>query len=299
MTESYKLIKNNGSEIFFQNGEWFFKSLPNFGNPDIQYSTQKAYYMDGEVITNFSLSPRQISLPLVTNSELIKTRLDYWNLRKELLSFLSPVEGAMRFQIVLDDHITYELTNVYPTNGLSMEGNTFSENRNDGRVEEVLRLTAYDPVWRVADINTTGELTPVESEDLVFPFEFPFVFGSGGGQVNQTISYVGTWRSYPRITITGPYNTCSLTNKQNDANITLIQAISSGEKRIIDLTDPIEGFTVKDLLGQNKMGDVNLSPNFTQFYFVPNATNGIDAILNGSSGSSKVEIEYYTKYLGI
>ena len=233
-------------------------------------------------------------------SDEVKTRTDFWNFRKEILRFLSPVSGPMTFQMTLDDHVVYELTNVFATNGLSMEGNTFTPDRNDGRIEESLKITAYDPIWRVSPINTSGELIPTIAEELVFPIEFPIIFGGSGAVFDTTINYEGTWRSYPKFTINGPYNTAAFTNKQNGAMFQMIRPIATGETRIIDLSDPVNGFSVTDGSGNNKIGEMNLTVNFTQFYFVPDATNGIDAVLNGGDiANTKLTIEYYTKYLGI
>jgi len=300
MTESYKLIKQNGDELEFNNYDFFLQSLPNFGNPDIQYTTQTTFFQDGANVTNFVVSPRSLSIPLLGLSDEVKTRTDFWNFRKEILRFLSPVSGPMTFQMTLDDHVVYELTNVFATNGLSMEGNTFTPDRNDGRIEESLKITAYDPIWRVSPINTSGELIPTIAEELVFPIEFPIIFGGSGAVFDTTINYEGTWRSYPKFTINGPYNTAAFTNKQNGAMFQMIRPIATGETRIIDLSDPVNGFSVTDGSGNNKIGEMNLTVNFTQFYFVPDATNGIDAVLNGGDiANTKLTIEYYTKYLGI
>jgi hypothetical protein len=299
MTESYKLIKSNGDELEFNNDTYYLNRLGGLGNPDIDYTTQKTFFQDGSIVTNFVVSPRQLNFPIITDNENIDKRTDFWDLRNEILSFLSPVSGAMSFQITTDDHITYELVNVFPTNGLTMEGNTFSDSRNDGRIDENLRLTAFDPIWRISPINTTGQLTPVESQNLIFPFEFPILFGSGGGEVDQTISYQGTWRSYPKITIDGPYNTATITNKQNSVSISLVRPITVGEQRIIDLLSPTEGFSITDASGNNKIGEINLNTNLTQFFFVPDATNGIDAVFNGGDANTRVTVEWYTKLLGI
>lgn len=298
--ESYKLIKSNGDELEFNIGDYSLLSLGGLGNPDISYTTQKSFFMDGEVVTNFVVAPRQLTFPFLGNKQEMNSRMDFWNLRREILRFLSPVSGAMRFQITLDDHTVYELTNVYPTNGLVLDGNTFSPDRNDGRIDEGLALTAYDPIWRQTPINSTGVLAPTVAEELVFPITFPISFGVAGANFDETIDYEGTWRSYPKITIQGPYTTATLTNQLTGAAISLIRPISSIEQRIIDLTDPIAGFTIVDSDGNNKIGELNLNTNFTQFYFLPDATNTITAMMNGGNSSiTRLTIEWYTKYLGI
>lgn len=298
--ESYKLIKANGDELEFNVGEFFLVDLKNFGNPDIEYTTQKTFYTDGETVTNFVVKPRILNFSFLGTRESMTNRTEFWNLRREILSFLSPVSGAMTFQITLDDHTIYELTNVFPTNGLSMEGNTFNNERNDGRIDEPLRLTAYDPIWRVSPINSTGSLVPTIGNQLIFPMEFPISFGVAGATFDTTITYGGTWRSYPRITIDGPFNTASLVNKATGAEIQLIQPCFSGDQRIIDLTNPLNGFTVTDITGSNKIGDINLETNFTQFYFIPDATNGIEAVMNGGNlVTTRLTVEWYTKFLGI
>ena len=117
MTESYKLIKENGDELEFNNGEFYLRNLSNLGNPNIDYTTQTTFYQDGANVTNFVVSPRQINFPFLAQVENINKRTQFWDLRREILSFLSPASGPMSFQLTLDDHVTYELTNIYPTSG--------------------------------------------------------------------------------------------------------------------------------------------------------------------------------------
>lgn len=301
MAESYKLIKANNQELEFNIGKFFLVNLGGLGNPDIEYTTQKSFFQDGEMVTNFNVNPRRLSFNFLgQNDEYDNEKIDWWNLRAEILSFLSPASGEMIFEITLDNHKTYQLSKVYPTNGLVMDSNTFSSGRNDNRIQEPLTLTAFDPIWRLSPIKTTGLISPTQSLNLVFPITYPIEFGDSGSVFNETIDYVGTWRSYPKITIDGPYNTGILTNKFNGTVITLLNPIATGQKRIIDLTDPISGFTVTDANGVNKINELNINTNFTQFYFNPDSTNGIDGVFNGgSSGDTKLTIEYYEKYLGI
>ncbi len=297
--ETYKLVKNNGDELILNDfGKYYLLDLKNFGNPNINYTSQRGYFQDGLNITNFVADPRNLSFEFLGQDENLKTRMDFWNLRRDILSFLSPVSGSMKFQVVLEDHRTYELTNVYPTNGLAMAGNTFSPDRNDGRISETLNLTAFDPIWRVAKINTSGTLSPTISNDLTFPITFPIKFGVSGANFSYSVDYEGTWRSYPKITIQGPYSTASL-SLPNGVSINLIQEIGSTEQRIIDLLDPVSGFTVTDQLGTNKIGEINIDTNFTQFYFSPDTDNTVSVILDNGSVSSSVSIEWYTRYLGI
>jgi len=299
--ESYKLIKANGDELEFDIGKYFLKSTGAFGNPPIQYSTQKTFFQDGEIINNFTAAPRQFNLMLYAkpfNYEVDRT--SYWDLRLGILRFLSPQNGAMTFQFTRDDHTIFELTNVYPTDGLTLGGETYNEERNDGTIDEQIALTAFDPIWRKSPIVNTGTLTPTADENLVFPITFPISFGSSGVFINNEINYEGTWKSYPKITINGPYTTCTITNVATGAVIRLIEPILSTNTRIIDLTDPVNGFTIVDEYGNNKFNEVNVGSNFTNFYLAPDEDNEIQfSFLGGNDTHTDASIQYYERYLGI
>ena len=299
MTESYKLYQADGTELEFNTGKFYLRGLPSLGNPEIEYSTQTGYFQDGQTITNFFLQPRTITFPFIASDYGVTTREDAWDLRAEILAFLSPLKGPFRFEITLDNHEAYELNQVYPTNGLTMTGSTFNEGRNDGRIDEALRITAFDPVWRKTPINTTGTLTAEAITELSFSIEFPITFGTDGIVIDETITYAGTWRSYPKITITGPTNTVKLTNKLNGALIQYIQPINVGDTVTIDLTDPISGFSIRDASDVNRIRDLNVDSNLTEFYFDPSGTNGIEAIITGDGPQTTVTVEWYDKYLGI
>lgn len=300
MTESYKLIRQDGQELEFSQDNRAFVSLVGLGNIDIEYTTQTAYYMDGAKVTNFNIPPRQLNFGLFAEDSDLRTRSDYWDLRRSLLSFLSPANGPMTFQLTTSDHAVYELTNVYPTPGLAMSGNTDNRSRNDWRVEEEMTLTAFDPVWRVNPIISSGTLNSSVDSSLIFPLTFPITFGVSGVKVDYSVTYNGTWRSYPKIIIAGPYTTITITNKLNRATMQLLTPITSSESRIIDLTNPLSGFTITDGSGNNVIDELSSDSNLTQFYFEPSGDNGIEvSFLNGTSGVSTVELEYYTKYLGI
>jgi len=299
--ESYKLIKSNGDELNFDNGRYYLRSTGAFGNPPIKYSTQETYYADGEYVTNFNATPRALTLSLFAKlGEHENKRTDYWDLRLEILRFLNPSAGSLTFQFTNDNHEIYELTNVYPTNGLSLGSNTYNEGRNDGTIVEDIQLTAYDPIWRKSPIVTTGSIVPDVDTSLIFPITFPITFGTSGVAITQNLTYNGTWRSYPKITLKGPYTTCLIENAATGSSIFLIEPILSSEYRIIDLTNPVSGFTVEDLNGNNKFSEVNIGSNFTNFYLEPEVDNNITiTFLSGNDTDTRATIQYYERYLGI
>lgn len=304
--ESYKLIKENGDELEFDTGSFYISSFDGFGNPNIEYSTENTFFQDGQTVNNFIASPRALSFSLVAqlNDEDRKVRQDWWDLRLEILRFLSPASGTLTFQLTNDNHEVFELNKIYPTNGLTLDGGTYNQDRNDGRIQEQISLTAYDPIWRKTPIESTGDLVPTVDDSLVFPFSFDgstgMLFGIGGARVNQNITYNGTWRTYPKITINGPYNTCTITNQQNGAYIYLINPITSSETRVIDLTSPIDGFSIVDSSNVSKIHELNLGSSLTDFFFSPDQNNGVTVnLLGGNTTDSRVKVEYYEKYLGI
>ena len=121
------------------------------------------------------------------------------------------------------------------------------------------------------------------------------------------LEYVGTWHSYPRITLTGKFNYCKLVNTGTGAQIGIDSVVESNHIRVVE-TDPLSkqyglwGGADEDNL-VNKSGELGSESNIRDF-FIP-ASNvlprpmAIEAYFYNRNSDTNVEISYPIKYFAL
>jgi hypothetical protein len=121
--------------------------------------------------------------------------------------------------------------------------------------EETLSFICYDPIF-YNPIPVTKTYVAAASGYLRFPITFPMRFGDSLTLGHDTLDYDGTWATWPRITVHGPYTSFELLNQTTGKKIRLGAPILAGEQRIIDLTPGAA--TIKDAVGTNRFYELVL-----------------------------------------
>ncbi len=117
------------------------------------------------------------------------------------------------------------------------------------------------------------------------------------------IPYIGTWPTLPKIIITGPLNNAVITNTETGEKLELDYNIPSGRIVTIDLAYGVK--TIKDDLGTNLIGTLSSDSDLATFHIAPDpevldGVNHISIVGTGESiGTTQVEIQFYTRYIGI
>lgn len=258
---------------------------------EMEYITSQGYIQDGLTVESYRALERPLTLPIYYTPA--DERTDYWEHRERLINILSAESAPLTIGVFRADATERKLTSVYPSPGLVMEleeGN-FS-------INEPILLTAFDPVWQ-AGTTTTQATSQTQDTELTFPITFPILFGLSGLRISTgDFTYNGNWRTYPTITLDGPYSRVSLTNQTTGASITLFVGIASGEQRILSYTGG-GGFSLVDGSGVNRISEAEISSNFVDFY-ITRGTNRIDAVFTGGTlGTSEMIVTYTIRYIGV
>ena len=151
----------------------------------------------------------------------------------------------------------------------------------------------YDPTLKTAIINTW-------EESLIFPVTFPFVLGAHSG--TASITYVGTWESFPTITITGPASGFYIENTSTGYYLQLDYNISVGETVTITLAP--NNRSVENELGQDLISNISEGSGLGQFSIqtdeiVTNGINVFNVYTIGPDTPTTVVISYLNRYYGI
>lgn len=289
----------DGNELFLPSDEVKILAWGNAGAPPTNFITRKGYRQHGSSEIDYLLEARTITVELWRSPAC--SRQEYWDNRLALHEFLRPNRGGP-FQFVLrQPNGNKRALTVRANPGLQFPMGDPGGN-NNWNVDETIDLIAFDPIWFDPDTHQLY-LSGNIDQQLIFPITFPIFFGSTNVLAYATITYQGTWISYPKLTIFGPYSLVSIKNVQADATIYLTVPINAADRRVIDLTPGAQ--TVTDGLGVNCFGDLGADSDLVGFGLLPDplAPGGQQLIVadfsGGAATTSALQIEYQDRYFAI
>jgi hypothetical protein len=288
----------DGLELFFTDGDFRLSAYGNLGAAPTQFITRRGYRQNGSTEVDLLLTERTISIEIVRSAEC--DRQTYWDNRSALHEFLRPNRnGPITFTLrTPNGDLRSIIVRADP-------GATFPSAPNDNSwlIDAPMDFIAFNPLFFNSAQASIALSSSVQTE-LVFPITFPISFGTSGVYLTTgSITYLGTWKSYPIITLTGPYTRAVMTNQQTGVVIYLSVAILAGEQRIIDLTPGAQ--SIIDQNGDNKFSDLGAGSNLIDFAILPDpeVAGGIQEItiqlVDGVNGTSSASIAYYEWYFAL
>lgn len=302
-----RLITPDDQTYKFNNqvDQFIISGISGLGMPSITYRAQKGPFQHGVTPLGFVLDPRVINFIHRRNGGC---RQDYWDNRADLLDFLRPNRQPLGvFQ-------TFILRKILPDgtkrdlNVLIQQGPTFmgkiSGRWDEFSFSEAIQFIAHDPVFFDPNLLTVSlSLGADVDDDIVFSFDFDFIFrGSGTGQTD-TLTYNGTWLSYPTIILHGPLTNPIVANLTTGEKIELETTIVTGRTVTINLE--FGNKTVFDDLGNNLIGSLSTDSDLATFHLAPTpeaplGVNTLSAVASGmTDGESQILLQYFERYIGI
>lgn len=288
----------DGNELFFTDEDVKLLAYGNLGAPPTNFITRKGYKQNGVTEVDYLLQPRNITVELWKAETA--DRQEYWDNRKELHDFLRPNRnGPLTFTIrTPNENLRSIVVRADP-------GMVFppQANLNDWYLRETFDFIAFDPTF-FNSAEAVLALSAATQLQLIFPITFPITFGTSDEFLSTgVIDYAGTWKSYPIITLTGPYTRAVITNQQTGVTIFMSVAIGQGEQRIINLTPGSQSITDAD--GNNKFSDLGIGTNMIDFALLPDpeVPDGEQEItiqlVNGVAGQSAASLTYYERFFAL
>lgn len=288
----------DGNELFFTDANVKLLAYGNLGAPPTNFITRKGYKQNGVTEVDFLLEPRNITVELWRSGEC--DRQTYWDNRKELHDFLRPNRnGPLTFTIrTPNENLRSIVVRADP-------GMVFppQPDVNDWQLRETFDFVAFNPVF-FNSATAVLTLTAATQLQLIFPITFPITFGTSDEYLSTgIINYQGTWKSYPIITLTGPYTRAVITNQTTGISIFMGVTIGAGEQRIINLTPGEQSIT--DASGNNKFSDLGVGANLINFALLPDpeVLDGLQEItiqlVNGVAGQSGASLDYFERFFAL
>lgn len=283
-------------------GRTFLISQGGQGFAPIEYRTSRGPFQHGETALDYVLRPRILQYLFRLDT---RNRDRYWEERTRILNIFRPnrqttdelLPGQLRKQF--KDGSTRAIE-VFVDQGLQFEGG--GADWDEFGSNEIVRFIAYNPIW-FDPTQGEQEFNLGSLDDLVFPIDFPIVFGSTVLYDQATIQYLGTWEELPVIIITGPLNQPRIENLTTGEVLDLEYNVPAGRVVTIDLS--YRKKTVTDDLGANFAGSLSPDSDLATFHLAPSpeAANGNNVFFVQGTGAepttTKIEIRYYNRYGGI
>lgn len=286
----------DGQELVLPDSENKLIAYGNYGAPPIHHITRRGYKQDGSTKIDYTILERNLSIELWRAPAC--NRSVYWQNRLALHDLLRPNRGGSLELILTIPDGTQRAIKVDANPGAVFP---IDVDDNSWNIDEPIEFIAFDPIWYDPNETVISAASAADAE-LVFPIDFPIWFGTGGDIFQQSITYLGTWKSYPILTLTGPFTFGIIENLSTGVAIYLTAPVLAGETRIIDLT--VGAISITDASGASKFGELGPDSNLVDFNLrpdpeVPGGVQILRAILTDQSVGSSFEISYNERYWAI
>lgn len=264
-------------------------SFKGFGVPPIQIISKAGYRQDGAVFIQSTYGTRNIILRYVKeNVSRNVAELDVLR----LVEFLRITKNSL---IKLSYYTDSGEKFIYATLSDFGETPTINDANADMHAaaqDHMVDLFCADPIW-YGDLHEFTVTLAVQ-EQWVYDAAYPNWYDKDPStiKINQEIDYQGTYKSYPKITITGPASSFVFKNNTTGYYIILLAAIPAGE--VLTINTDYTGIVLSDdyYYGFTK----DSSP--LQTYIEP-GINHLIFQLGGTNVNSKLEVQYHDRYEGI
>jgi len=280
----------------------------------LELATVRGPFQDGYTVTFQRLGARDL---LMTLSRQDCPREDWWDARARLLNLLRPnrlvagpysrpVPGFLRKY--MPDGIDYRDLFV---EARSIDFNTEPPDQTPGPLQCSVAFYAADPLWYGPAATALYALRGISGLRFPAAFEPPvtvaplplinvWIFGGENWKDTQTLQNMGTWHTYPVITVTGALDSVAIDNLTTGESVTFNGTIPPGLVFTIDLTYGQK--RAYDSAGTDYSG--YLDGDVGEFHIAcdPEATNGNNVIqvsIGGGDASTSVQIDFRSPYVGI
>ena len=291
-----------GTEFDLSDGSVELLAKGGFGAPLVKYEVQQGYRQHGATVRDYALDIRDISLEVYFPAA--ESMSDYYANRALLHNFFRVNRAPFKLTIALADGTSRTLRQLYLNPGFTFPVQAAPDDAN-WQIREVLSMQAYDPIWYDTNTVEVALSTGTASEIYAgFPIGFPFGFaGFGLNFLATDLNYQGTWRTYPRMRLQGPFKTATITLIEQAISLKLYVELEADDVRIID-TDPLAR-TIVDANGDNRIGELVIGANdLANFHILPYPEIiGVQRLqclmVGGVDGQSSFTVEYETRYVAI
>lgn len=266
-----------------------------WGAPDVEIITDRGPGQHGDSDTDVLLQPRVGMLKLRAKAE---SASDHWDIRSTLLRAFRPTRLITNLRWTLDNGSVRQI-DVKFAGGLK-----FGSGERVGFTQfAVVALRASDPTFYDPTPQSVVFGVGGGSGTFAVPLAVPVAVGASTISQTTTITYPGTWRTYPVVTITGPLTNAVITNAATGDKLDFTgTTINAGDSRTIDCRPGKK--TVVDAAGASQIDEPTDDSDLQTFSLeadeeAPGGNNAITVTGSGATSATQVAIVYYIRYIGL
>lgn len=266
-----------------------------FGMTPLHRLNERGPLQDGVTDLGYRLDPRTINLVIPTIGD---TWSDRYTRRQELLRILAPGNDVVKVKF------TDPAGSVYQIDGYCIAGPLFgSQDMWGNDFKAAFTLYCPDPTWYDPDAQSVIYQLGGGGDTMLVPTVIPMTIGGSTIDVSQTITYTGTYKSYPVIRITGPITDCVITNNVTGYKLDFT-GVTIGAGAWYEIDCRYGHKTVENNSGVNKIADLTNDSDLSEFAVVnddPLSSFDNSISVSGSSitAATKVTIVYYNRFIGV
>lgn len=271
------------------------------GIPPLQFITQRGPYQDGVTVKGIFLQPRIVTMVIRQNAQ---SRTAWYILKNLLMDAMRPNRtptgeslprmGSLRKYM---PNGTYLQVDCIAQKGPVFEARNLSA-WDEWAISETIQFFCPDPTYYYPVLNESIFANPVAQ--LVFPITFPIVFGAL--DVTHTLTYEGTWPTFPTVTFTGPISGPTITNESTGETLSLDYTLNAGQTATFLLPYGLKSVMTND--------GINLAPYLTDasdlatFHIapdpeVPGGINTMHAYGIGTDVGAQITMSWLDRYIGL
>lgn len=250
----------------------------------------------GSTDTGYRLDPRDF---IVNLAAMAASLSDLDSRKAALMRIFAPRSTAIKFRRQLNGG-TWRQIDCFYTDGLGMAS---SEGLGWAQRNAVM-LRAPDPTWYDPELVSVQFGLTGGGSGWAIPWAIPWAIGSSDLNQVKTISYGGSFRSYPIIRINGPIDDPVITNETTGEVLDLTGAsLGAGDYYVIDCRYGYK--TVVDDGGVNQISELSTDSDLATFHLEissdGSASRNNDIRVAGSNTNLQTEVyfQFYTRYLSV
>ncbi len=165
---------------------------------------------------------------------------------------------------------------------------------------DVVQLIADDPVLYETALHTEAFVLVGAPLGLFVPMFIPLFIGPGSILETRNITYPGTWREYPVVTINGPATFARIENLTTGEFLEYVVLVNAGDFIEIDTRDGFK--TVTNSVGTNQIENLNEDSDLATFHIAPHAealsgVNQFRISALSATAATSIVIEYRIRWL--
>lgn len=287
-----ELLHPDGSTYSLSDGAPFALIDEEMGMSDVRRLTDRGPLQHGDSDLDFRLEPTMYPLGLLMLATSIS---EHYTNRALALRLFRPSKTPLKLRWTLDNGDVRQLD-------AHVHGRiVFSGRERRGFTQRfVVPLRAADPTFYDPEQRSQSFGITAGGSGWTIPWAVPWGIGAATLDHTVTITYPGTWETFPIITVQGPITDCVITNEASGDVLDLTGiTIDPGETYTIDLRQGRKVMTDQSgtrvaLADGSDLATWSLLPD-------PEALDGLNSInVTGTSVTTETQIyiRYYHRYIG-